>query len=274
MLAIAFAVVRVFWPQPSPVRKTPSQVTAKKKKAVLPAKKAVTIPWMAPSQKQPPPEMAIILDDWGPSGSLVDEVLQFGKPVTLAVIPHLRRSAEVAEEAHAHGLGVMLHMPMQPKNAKPSEPKTLMTSTSSGEIRRLLDEALSSVPYAEGVNNHQGSAATSDLRVMRTMLAHLKKKGLFFVDSKVIATSTAFQAARETGIPFASRDLFIDNVATVDAVKEKLRDALRLAQSRGRVVVIGHDRSVTLEALRQMVPEIDKSGVKLVLAREMVESVQ
>ena len=271
VLAVAFVVARTFWPKPSGVRKPAAHVVSKKIKPVLPAKKAMTIPWMAPGKKQPLAQMAIILDDWGASGAHVDEVVALGRPVTLAVIPHLSRSAQVAAQAHAHGLGVMLHMPMQPKKAKPSEPRTILTNTSSGEIRRLLDEALSSVPHAEGVNNHQGSAATSDLRVMRTMLSHLKKKGLFFVDSKVIATSTASQAARETGIRFASRDIFIDNVASVDAVKEKLREALRVAQSRGRAVVIGHDRSSTLEALRQMVPEIDKSGVKLVLAGEMAE---
>lgn len=268
VLAVALAVVRVFWPKPSP--RPAEKKIVYKKKAPAPAKKKA--PASAPAAvPETAAEMAIILDDWGASGAHVDDVVALGKPVTLAVIPHLRRSEEVAIEAHAAGLGVMLHMPMQPKSAKPSEPHTILTNTSAGEIRRLLDEALSSVPHVEGVNNHQGSAATSDLRVMRTVLSHLKKKGLFFVDSKVIATSACAQAARETGIRFASRDVFIDNVPEVEAIKGKLREALRLARSRGRALAIGHDRSVTLEALRQMRGEIDASGVKLVLAREMVE---
>lgn len=265
VLAVAFFVARGFWPKPSPVHKPP----VKTAKPPLPAKKKMALPMLF--KRVPKARMAIILDDWGASIAHVDEVVAIGRPLTLAVIPHLVRSKEVAEQARANGLGVMLHMPMQPKNARPSEPKTLMTHMSSGEIRRLLDEALESVPHVEGVNNHQGSAATSDLRVMRTVLSHLKKKGLFFVDSKVIATSTCAQAARETGIRFASRDIFIDNVAQLDAVKEKLREALAMARARGSAVVIGHDKSVTLKALRQMVPEMEQGGVKLVLVRDLVE---
>ena len=257
---VAFFVARAFWPKPSPAPK--------------PVPRAVkVVPKKRPAKPQAAPvEMAIILDDWGQSGALVDDVVAIGRPLTLAVIPHLRRSYEVAEEAHGYGLGVMLHMPMQPKsNRQPAEPHTILTTSPDAEIERLLDEALASVPHAQGVNNHQGSAATSDLRVMRAVLKHLKEKGLFFVDSKVIASSVCEQAAREAGIRFASRDVFIDNVATVDAVKNQLWEAIRVAKYQGRAVVIGHDKRPTLEAIRQMVPEIEKSGVKLVLAKEMVK---
>lgn len=265
---VAFFVARAFWPKPEAPKKPPVKVAAKKKAAP----KAAAVKKAAPPKPASQAEMAIILDDWGQSGAHVDEVVAIGRPLTLAVIPHLRRSSEVAEQAHAHGLGVMLHMPMQPRsNRQPKEPHVIGLDQSEKEIVRFLDEALASIPHVEGVNNHQGSAATSDLRVMRVVLGRLKEKGLFFVDSKVIASSVCDLVAQETGIRFASRDVFIDNVAKVEAVKERLREAVYLAHQRGRVVVIGHDKLATLEAIRQMVPYFDKNGVKLVLARELVE---
>jgi len=217
-------------------------------------------------------KMAIILDDWGPSAALVDEAVAIGRPLTLSILPNLRHSRDIAEAAKKHGLGVMLHMPMQPKGKRqPAEPHTILTTSSEADILKYLEEALASVPYAEGVNNHQGSAATSDERVMRTILSYLKKKGLFFVDSRVIATSVGRKTAGELGVRFAQRDVFIDNVAAVDEVKRQLAEAGRLALRRGKAVAIGHDKKPTLEAIREMAPELEKNGVKLVLVKELLE---
>ncbi len=219
------------------------------------------------------PKMAIILDDWGHNLALVKNVQEINRPMTLSVLPHLAHSREIAEEAFNHGLGVMLHMPMQPKSpTQPLEPHTILTTTTDAEIIEYLDRAIESVPHVSGVNNHQGSAATSDERVMKTVLDHLKNKGLFFVDSQVVSTSVGRRVAQKIGIPFTKRDVFIDNQGTVEAIQSQLRQAQKIALSRGRVVAIGHDKKATLEAIRTMVPELEKNGVQLVLAKELVES--
>ena len=218
------------------------------------------------------PQMAIILDDWGNNLVLVKTAVAIHRPLTLSVLPHLVHSRQIAQEAKKNGLGVMLHMPMQPKNPKePMEPHTILTTSSEAEIIGTLDKALENIGVAEGVNNHQGSAATSDERLMRTVLRHLKSRGLFFVDSEVIPTTVGRKVSRETGIQFTKRDVFIDNTHTVDAIKEKLRQAGKIAVKYGRVVVIGHDKKLTLQAIREMVPELEKSGVKFVLVKELVE---
>ncbi len=224
---------------------------------------------------QPAPakaRMAIILDDWGHSTVLLDDVAAIGRPLTLSILPNLEHSRVIAEFAKSRGLGVMLHMPMQPEGKnQPLEAHTILISMSEDEIHKYLDEALASVPYVAGVNNHQGSAATSDERVMRAVLAHLKKKGLFFVDSLVVSTSVGARVAREAGIRFLKRDVFIDNRPVVDAIMESLKQAQQVALKRGKVVVIGHDKHATVEAIKRMDPDLEKNGVKLVLVKEFVE---
>ena len=266
VLAVAVFIARVFWPKP-PARIQSSVKTAlqKKKKPPIAIKKT-----QVPAKVVP--RMAIILDDWGMSVSLVDDAVAVGRPLTLSVLPHLAHSRDVAEAAHAQKLGVMLHMPMQAKSLKaPREPRTIRVASSDEEILDYLDQALANVPYVEGVNNHQGSAATSDARVMHTVLRHLKRKDLFFVDSRVIATSICAKEAEDVGIEFTTRDVFIDNVATVPAIKKQLREAIRLALKRGTAVAIGHDKKVTIEVIQQMVPEIEKSGVKIVFVKELLQ---
>ncbi len=217
-------------------------------------------------------KMAVILDDWGLNTARLEEAIAIGQPLTLSILPHLKYSRDIAKVAKAHGLGVMLHMPMQPKGShQPMEPHTLLITMSEDEIVTYLEEALASVPEAEGANNHQGSAATSDLRVMRLVLSRLKEKGLFFVDSRVIASSVGSKVAKEVGIRFERRDVFIDNQPVVDAVVEQLREGQRIALTHGRAVVIGHDKKATLEAIRRMVPELKRNGVHLVLVRDLVK---
>jgi hypothetical protein len=272
VLTVAFFAAKWMMGQGKKISSRSAAVQKAAKKISQIRVKTVSLPEKSPMLRPEGAEMAIILDDWGPNAALVNEAVAIGRPLTLSILPNLRYSRRIAEAAKAHGLGVMLHMPMQPKGKRqPAEPHTILTTTPDKEIVKYLDEALASVPFVEGVNNHQGSAATSDERVMRTVLSYLKKKGLFFVDSRVIATSVGSRVAREVGISFGKRDFFIDNQPVVDAIIERLREAQRVALKNGRVVVIGHDKRATLEAIKRMVPEFDKSGVKLVLAREIVE---
>ena len=243
-----------------------------------PARRAVSRPTLEPKpdfvavRPVPKGKMAIILDDWGNSSVVLKQAIAIGRPLTLSVLPHLPFSSRISRQARQNGLGVMLHMPMEAKNPnQPLEPHTILTTSSDAEIIKFLEDALRSVPEAEGVNNHQGSAATSDTRVMKTVLQYLKKRGLFFIDSEVIATSVGGKVAKETGIAFAKRDVFIDNVATVEAVKTKLLQAQKIALKYGQAVVIGHDKKPTLEAIREMIPEFDKNGIELVLVRELLK---
>lgn len=234
---------------------------APKKKAVatVPVKKAVA------------GKMAIILDDWGNNYNVLEEAIALKRPITIAILPMLPHSQEIAEDGHAARIGIMLHMPMQPKGSqKHLEPHTIKTTSSTKEITQFLNEALTNVPYVEGVNNHMGSAATSDLRVMRVVMNYLKAKNLFFVDSRVVAESVCTSVARETGIRFGSREVFIDNEARVPYIENQLRTAIRKTLLRGTLIVIGHDKHATLQALHNMIPEIERAGIQLVYARDLV----
>lgn len=216
-------------------------------------------------------KMAVILDDWGHNAALLDKVIELKRPITIAVLPNLEHSRDIAEKAHKNGLTVMLHMPMQPFSDKMDlEKETILTTTPDADIRRMLDRALASIPHVSGVNNHMGSAATSNMRVMRVVLSHLKKKNLFFVDSHVSAKTVGPAVAHETGIRFGKRDVFVDNIAEVSEVRKELDRAKTLALEEGSVIVIGHDKSPTLIALQKAIPEFEKEGVRLVSAKELV----
>lgn len=255
---------------PTFTKKTAQPKAAPKKPKSKPAVESPAV------KKSPKPavvgKMAIVLDDWGMSTALMQSTIDLKRPITLAILPHLKHSREIAESAKAHGLGVMLHMPMQPKNLRqPKERHTITTASTDEEIRELLGQALASIPHVQGINNHQGSAATSDARVMKSVISYLKLRKLFFVDSNVISTTVGWKSARDAGLPYAKRDVFIDNEARVEAIKDQLKKAEDKALANGSVVVIGHDKRATIEAIKAMIPEIESKGIELVLVKELLQ---
>lgn len=256
----------------------PKEVEVPKPKPEVPRaepKKIVVarpVPPPAPVAQSVAGQMAIILDDWGNNYYVMKYLLEIGRPITVAIIPDLPHSRKIAEEAHRNNLGVMLHMPMEPESTSLTlEPQTIRTSTSDWQIQRYLDEGLADVPYAQGVNNHMGSKATSDLRVMRVVMGRLKEKGLFFVDSNTSSKTVAPRVAKELGLRFAQRDIFLDNELNTLAIKRQLVEAKEYALKYGEVVVIGHDKKITLEAIRDMAPQFEKEGIRFVLAKDLVK---
>ena len=269
VLSVLFVVMVTFLVVRGCVQKR--RVFAPHRQEVLAPSRKKRIP-VVPLEKTAQPRVAIILDDWGNNFPLFDQALAVGRPLTLSILPNLPHSKRIAEAAFSHGLGVMLHMPMQPENPKEKlEPQTILTTSSEADIIRYLDEALLSIPHVEGANNHMGSAATRDKRVMGIFLTALKKRGLFFVDSNVVQDTQGVSIAKSMGIPFAKREVFLDNEPDPAKIRKQLLRAKKLALSKGKVVVIGHDKKLTLEAIKEMVPEFEREGVRFVLVKELLE---
>lgn len=213
-----------------------------------------------------------MLDDWGYSMKQVPALTSIHVPLTVAVLPGLAHSAEVARAARRYGHQVILHMPMEAMDPNaPREKEMLRVGMSAAALSATLDQALATVPNARGVNNHQGSRATSDLDLMRVVLRELKRRGLFYVDSFVTNQSACEQAARENGIRFARRDIFLDNEETPEAIRRQIAQLAQAAAGRGHAVGIGHDRPATLKVLQEAVPALQKAGYTLVPVSELAE---
>ena len=77
----------------------------------------VPIPESRPVPAQPGrTRVAIIFDDAGYGIRAAQEIMAIGRPVTISVLPHLPYSAQIAEDAPAHHVEVILHLPVEPDN--------------------------------------------------------------------------------------------------------------------------------------------------------------
>jgi polysaccharide deacetylase 2 family uncharacterized protein YibQ len=218
--------------------------------------------------------VAIVIDDLGNELAPAQRIGSWRNPVTGAVLPGLRWSGDSARALSRGGHEVLLHLPMEPEGyprVRPG-PGVVLRSQSDAEVAETLESDLSTVPGAVGVNNHMGSAATADQRVMRVVARVLSQRGLFFLDSRTTDATVAESAASEASVRTVARRVFLDDTATEEAVRAQLRELFRRARTEGSAVAIGHPYSSTLAVLEAELPEMERrEGVRLVKVSELAK---
>lgn len=214
----------------------------------------------------------MIIDDGGYNVDKIKGIMEAGRPLTLAILPNTPHARETALLAHQEGAEIMLHLPMEPKESDrfSLEKDTVLSGMDRNEIQAILQKGLKEIPHVRGVNNHMGSKATEDTRVMKALMEILKKEGLYYVDSHTSSRTVGPQAARRAGVAFGSNDRFIDPEKDLEAIKKAIRLAMKKAKQEGKAIAIGHPHPLTARAIREMIPEIEGAGIKLVFASEVV----
>ncbi|NNG00589.1 MAG: divergent polysaccharide deacetylase family protein [Desulfobacteraceae bacterium] len=236
---------------------------------------ATPVPEISTPAVKPPgvssPRVAIIIDDLGYDRGLGEKFIDLDGIFTFSVLPKAPFTKKLAEAAHKNGHEVMLHQPMEP-NEYPEinpGPGTLYTAMSPDELLSLLNENLDDLPFVKGVNNHMGSKMTTETPQLRQIFSVIKKRELYFIDSRTSALTKAKDSARLLKIPFAERDVFIDHYDDTDFIHRQLLLLIKTAEQNGSAVGICHPHPATLKVLKEMLPEIRKK-VRLVPASEVV----
>ena len=168
----------------------------------------------------------------------------------------------------------MLHLPMEPREYPAVNPGkgALLTSMSPDELIFQLNRNIDAVPHLKGVNNHMGSKLTAESNQIYQIFSVLKKRNLYFIDSRTTDRSICRPSARLFNIPFAQRDIFLDNEQKPEAVRRQIRELVLIAGSHGEAIGIGHPYSVTCQVLKEVLPEL-KNKVELVPASALVRTI-
>jgi hypothetical protein len=210
------------------------------------------------------PMIAIVIDDMGVDRRRSERATTLPGPLTLSYLTYAKDLAEQTAGAQAAGHELMLHVPMQPGSSSIDPgPNVLTANNSAEEILRKLRWGMNKFDGYVGLNNHMGSAFTQDKAGMRVVLSEIKRTGLLFLDSRTAGGSVASEIALETGVTFASRNVFIDHVEDRTMVYEQLAHTIRLARKNGSAIAIGHPRQLTLDILEEWLPTLADKGIVL-----------
>ncbi len=221
------------------------------------------------------PRVALIIDDIGYDRSLAEKLIALDAPLTFAVLPHSPHRKALARLADERGREVLLHLPMEPREypAVDPGPGALLAAMTPDELLQELERDLQAVPFARGVNNHMGSRLTADADRMNQVFSVLKRRGLFFVDSRTSEESACRSAARLFQVPFAQRDVFLDHRPEPEFIRRQLSALVRLARSRGEAIGIAHPHPATYAVLREEMPRL-KEELEFVPASRLARLIE
>jgi polysaccharide deacetylase 2 family uncharacterized protein YibQ len=219
------------------------------------------------------PKIAIVIDDLGGEGSISQELLQENLPVTFSILPFSPNGRVLALEAHRKGREVILHLPMEPHGYPKIKPGNgaLLYKMSEEELFRQLSKDIEAIPYIHGVSNHMGSQLMEDPEKIRIILSEVKRRGLFFLDSRTTPQTVGLQTARSLGLKAAERNVFLDNSTNGKDVKQQLEQLIQISLSTGKAIGIGHPHPSTIQSLKEMIPKIKEKGIEIVSLSDIMQ---
>ncbi len=234
----------------------------------------------APLSKQetvlkPIPELhkiAIVIDDLGYDRHIAQEFIDLQAPLTLSFLPQAPHAKEMALLAREKGKEIILHLPMEPLDYPRTNPGpgALLLSMSAAEIMHIVDNDFKEFPFVPGANNHMGSRFTENREKMAVVLESLKKRNLFFLDSLTTPQSVVPSLAKDLGVKYLQRNVFLDNEIAEGPIRQQLEKLIRLAQTREFAVGSGHPYPLLLQVMREQLPSI-KSRVEIVSLSKLIK---
>ena len=211
------------------------------------------------------PRIAIVIDDLGLDRRRTARTIALRGPLTLAFLPYAGELERQTAAARAAGHELLVHVPMQPESRTIDPgPNVLTVELTDEALRSRIDWDLTRFSGFVGINNHMGSRFTSEPAGMAVVMDELRRRGLLFLDSRTAGGSVGSRMAGEAAVPHVERNVFLDNVDEVSAVRARLAETEELARRRGLAVAIGHPRDATIEALTAWLDDIRQRGFQLV----------
>ncbi|PLX66322.1 MAG: hypothetical protein C0602_11700 [Denitrovibrio sp.] len=224
-------------------------------------------------EKVKPNSIAFLIDDCGYNIALAKRLAALPYPVTMAVIPYTDHAKVTAQIARDNNKKVFLHQPMQPVSYPETDPGkgAILLNMPDSLISASLTSNVENIGRIDGFNNHMGSALTQSSEKMKQVFKHMRKYTDTFVDSYTAQGTVAFDECKKAGYKCGMNRKFIDNEPDYSYIRSKIIEGTEIARNDGSVIMIGHLRDSTVDALEKIMPELVKAGYNLVPATELAQ---
>lgn len=218
----------------------------------------------------PLPAISIIIDDIGYRYKQDQIALNLPGKLAYGILPNAPGAIQAATKAHALHRDILVHMPMESGDRdRLQAPGTLNASMDWLSFTRAIQKNLAAVPYAIGINNHEGSSLTANRKYMTWLMQELSHhKGMSFIDSRTTHHTVALETAHENGLVATRRDVFLDFEA--GAIASQFKELIVLAKKQGTALAIAHPHHETLVFLSQTLPQLESYGIRLISLTELL----
>ena len=219
------------------------------------------------------PVVAIVIDDMGVDMLKSQKMLKLPELYTFSFLTYAPNLQAQINHAKSFGTEILLHVPMEAvNNIYDYGPEYLSTKLSKDENKKILTSMLDRVSGYIGINNHMGSRFTSDYQLLSSVISELRGRGLMFLDSKTTPNSKGDEIVQDQPLPYASRDVFIDDSNRPEDIQKSLTLLENTAKKHGFAIAIAHPRENTITALEHWIPTLKDKNITSVPLSYIVDN--
>ena len=220
------------------------------------------------------PTITIVIDDIGYRKQQDLLALALPGPVAYAIMPHAPHASQMALLADERGKEVLLHQPMEAVETEKNRylgPGALTVNMTRDEFLQTLSANMDNLPNFIGVNNHMGSLLTGYPDQMQWLMESIKAHGQFYLDSLTSRKSVAGKIAKENGVVYLTRDVFLDNEKNSAYIRAQFFELIKIAKQNGSAIAIGHPYRSTIALLSGELFNLEEYGVQLVGIKSLLQ---
>ena len=225
--------------------------------------KKATIPY-----RDSKPKIVIIIDDVLSTRQLND-IKSIDLKLTPSIFPN--KNAEMIEATNKLDF-FMIHLPLEAKKYT-DELDTIKINDSIEKIKEKIQSIKISMPNVKYINNHTGSKFTANKKSVENLLSVLDSNQIKFVDSRTTPDTKLNEIAKEQNRLILYRDIFIDNNLAPNAIRNQIKEGIKIAKKRGYAILIAHPHKETLRALKNAKENLLKE-VDIIYLNELDEILQ
>ena len=116
-----------------------------------------------------------------------------------------------------------------------------------------------------------GSQLMENPEKMRIVFSELKRRSLFFSNSRATPQTVGLKVAHSVGLKAIERNLFTDQSLNEEDIKQKLERLIRFSLSTGKAIEIGHPHPPTLKSMKEMIPKMKGKRIEIVPLSSVME---
>lgn len=207
--------------------------------------------------------LTFIFDDAGHNIKQLQAFLALPFPITVAVLPCLSHSSQVAELVRKSGNEVILHQPMQSINLSVNPGEGAITPEMDEEtVKSTVLKNIFELWPISGMNNHEGSLITSDAEKMAVIMSICSQQEIYFLDSRTNSESKVRYVSQMLGYPYYERNIFLDNTKNRNDILLQIKKGVEFSNKTGNAIMIGHIWSAEIlpSILKELFPILSKKG--------------
>lgn len=205
---------------------------------------------------------------------VVEKLSEFARPITFALLPRASGAGDIARNIASGDHEVIALLPVQPKSFTRNMPRSssILAAHSETTNRRIVKDALASLPTARGVLGYPGGRMDDEAEVLVPVLDELGGREKYFVDIPETGESSAGPENPNAGPGRLRAWGILDPVYNPVIISMNLDRASLSALENARAIVIADARPHTLQVLMNQMSRLELRGIEFVRVSDLLDN--